>query len=33
VHCSDKVMSVRDGLPKSKGMPADFRASGETLAE
>lgn len=33
VHYGEKVMSVKDGLPKFKDFPADFGGSGETLAE
>jgi len=33
VHYGEKVMSMRDGLPKFKDMPKDFGGSGETLPE
>jgi hypothetical protein len=33
VHYGEKVLSVRDGLPKYKDMPKDFGGSGETLPE
>jgi hypothetical protein len=33
VHYGDKVMSVRDGLPKFKDFPKEFGGSGEMLAE
>jgi len=33
VHYGEKVMSVRDGLPKFKDFPKEFGGSGEMLAE
>jgi hypothetical protein len=33
VHYSEKVMSVKDGLPKFRDMPKDFGGSGDLLAE
>jgi hypothetical protein len=33
VNYGEKVMSVRDGLPKFKDFPKDFGGSGEMLAE
>ncbi len=33
VHYGNKSVSVKDGLPKFKDMPADFGGSGETLPE
>jgi hypothetical protein len=33
VHYGEKVISMRDGLPKYKDMPKDFGGSGETLAD
>lgn len=33
VNYGEKVLSVRDGLPKFKDFPGDFGGSGETLAE
>jgi hypothetical protein len=33
VHYGEKVMSVKDGLPKFKDFPKDFGGSGDTLAE
>lgn len=33
VNYGEKVMSVRDGLPKFKDFPKDFGGSGETLPE
>jgi hypothetical protein len=33
VHYGEKVLAVRDGLPKFKDFPKDFGGSGETLAE
>jgi hypothetical protein len=33
VHYGEKVMSIKDGLPKYKDMPKDFGGSGETLPE
>src|SRR5262249_12327993 len=33
VNYGEKVMNVRDGLPKFKDFPKDFGGSGETLAE
>ena len=33
VHYGEKVMPVRDGLPKFKDMPGDFGGSGVQLAE
>jgi len=33
VHYGEKVMSVRDGLPKFKDFPKEFGGSGETLPE
>jgi hypothetical protein len=33
VHYGEKVMAVRDGLPKFKDFPKDFGGSGEMLAE
>lgn len=33
VHYGEKVMAVRDGLPKFRDFPKDFGGSGETLPE
>lgn len=33
VHYGEKVMPVRDGLPKFKDMPGDFGGSGTQLAD
>jgi hypothetical protein len=33
VHYGEKVVSMRDGLPKYKDMPKNFGGSGETLAD
>jgi hypothetical protein len=33
VHYGERVLQVRDGLPKFKDFPKDFGGSGETLAE
>ncbi len=33
VYYAEKTVSVKDGLPKYKDMPADFGGSDETLAE
>jgi hypothetical protein len=33
VHYGNKMVSVKDGLPKFKDMPAEFGGSGETLPE
>ncbi len=33
VYYGEKVLSVRDGLPKFKDFPKDFGGSGETLPE
>jgi hypothetical protein len=33
VHYGEKVISMRDGLPKYKDLPKDFGGSGETLPE
>ncbi len=33
VHYGEKVMAVRDGLPKFRDFPKDFGGSGETVAE
>jgi hypothetical protein len=33
VHYGEKVLSMQDGLPKYKDLPADFDGSGETLPE
>lgn len=33
VHYGEKVMTVRDGLPKFKDFPKEFGGSGELLAE
>lgn len=33
VHYGEKVLGVRDGLPKFKDFPKDFGGSGETLPE
>ncbi|MFO0687947.1 MAG: GFA family protein [Myxococcota bacterium] len=33
VHYGEKVMPVRDGLPKFKDMPSDFGGSGVQLAD
>ncbi|HVP31724.1 MAG TPA: GFA family protein [Myxococcota bacterium] len=33
VHYGEKVMSMRDGLPKFKDFPKDFGGSGEMVAE
>ena len=33
VHYGEKVLTVRDGLPKFKDFPKDFGGSGDTLPE
>lgn len=33
VHYQESVLSIKDGLPKMKDMPAELGGSGETLAE
>jgi hypothetical protein len=33
VHYGEKVLTVRDGLPKFKDFPKEFGGSGDTLAE
>ena len=33
VHYGEKVMPVRDGLPKFRDFPKEFGGSGEILAE
>ena len=33
VHYQEKVMQVRDGMPKFKDFPKDFGGSGETMPE
>jgi hypothetical protein len=33
VHYGEKVLAVRDGLPKFKDFPKEFGGSGDTLAE
>lgn len=33
VHYGEKVLSMRDGLPKFKDMPKEFGGSGETLPD
>jgi len=33
VHYGEKVLSVKDGLPKFKDFPKDFGGSGDTLPE
>src|SRR5262245_55819202 len=33
LNYQEKVLSVKDGLPKFKDMPRDFGGSGETLAD
>ena len=33
VHYGEKVMAVRDGLPKFKDFPKEFGGSGDMLAE
>ena len=33
VHYGEKVMAVKDGLPKFKDFPKEFGGSGEMLAE
>jgi len=33
VHYGEKVMAVRDGLPKFRDFPKEFGGSGETVAE
>ncbi|MGI9245222.1 MAG: GFA family protein [Steroidobacteraceae bacterium] len=33
VHYGEKVMAVRDGLPKFKDFPKDFGGSGDVIAE
>jgi hypothetical protein len=33
VHYGEKVLSMRDGLPKYRDLPKDFGGSGETLPE
>ena len=33
VHYGEKVLAVRDGLPKFKDFPKEFGGSGDTLAD
>ena len=33
VHYAEKVVPIRDGLPKMKDLPKEMGGSGETLAE
>lgn len=33
VYYGEKTVSIKDGLPKFKDMPADFGGSGDTLSE
>jgi hypothetical protein len=33
VHYGEKVLAMRDGLPKFKDFPKEFGGSGDTLAE
>jgi hypothetical protein len=33
VHYANKLVSVRDGLPKFKDLPSEFGGSGETVAD
>ena len=33
VHYGNKMVAVKDGLPKYKDLPAEFGGSGETLNE
>ena len=33
VHYGEKVLAVRDGLPKFKDFPKDFGGTGDTLPE
>ena len=33
VHYAESVLSIKDGLPKLKDMPAEFGGSGETIEE
>jgi hypothetical protein len=33
VHYGEKVMAVRDGLPKFKDFPKEFGGSGDTVPE
>ena len=33
VHYGEKVMAVKDGLPKFKDFPKEFGGSGDMLAE
>ena len=33
VHYGEKVVSIKDGLPKMKDMPKEFGGSGDTLPE
>ena len=33
VHYGEKVIPMKDGLPKFKDLPSDFGGSGETVAE
>jgi hypothetical protein len=33
VHYGEKVLSVKDGLPKFKDFPKDFGGSGDVLPE
>jgi hypothetical protein len=33
VHYGEKVLAVKDGLPKFKDFPADFGGTGEQMAE
>jgi hypothetical protein len=33
VHYGEKVLSVKDGLPKMKDLPKEFGGSGQALPE
>ena len=33
VHYSEKLLAMRDGLPKCKDFPKEFAGSGDTLPE
>jgi hypothetical protein len=33
VHYAEKVMAIRDGLPKMKDVPKEMGGSGDTLPE
>jgi len=33
IYYDEKTLSIKDGLPKFKDLPAEFGGSGDTLAE